>query len=185
MKSFTLAAVLLATAAVTPLLAADIPAVSKVDAVTVFPSGAEVTRVAEAKISAGEHSLIFEGLPGDLMPETIRVEGDALGKVEIGSVDARMVYVGSTDIDAKRKVLEAQIQSLQDERGVLDQTISDAEYQKSLMQQLASGARAAWKPLVAARRVPYDREKQRRQVPRRRPLQSPCRARQRPQHRCQ
>ena len=70
MKSFTLAAVLLATTAVTPLLAADIPAVSKVDAVTVFPSGAEVTRVAEAKISAGEHSLIFEGLPGDLMPET-------------------------------------------------------------------------------------------------------------------
>ena len=140
MKSFTLAAVLLATTAVTPLLAADIPAVSKVDAVTVFPSGAEVTRVAEAKISAGEHSLIFEGLPGDLMPETIRVEGDALGKVEIGSVDARMVYVGSTDIDAKRKVLEAQIQSLQDERGVLDQTIADAEYQKSLMQQLASGA---------------------------------------------
>lgn len=93
MKSFTLAAVLLATTAVTPLLAADIPAVSKVDAVTVFPSGAEVTRVAEAKISAGEHSLIFEGLPGDLMPETIRVEGNALGTVEIHT--ARLMRVWS------------------------------------------------------------------------------------------
>ncbi len=140
MKLIRLAAVLLATTAVTPVLAADIPAVSKVDAVTVFPSGAEVTRVAEARIMAGEHALVFEGLPGDLMAETIRVEGDALGKIEIGSVDARMVYVGSSDIDARRKTMEAQIQALQDERAVLDQTISDAEYQKSLMQQLASGA---------------------------------------------
>ena len=140
MKLICLAAVLLATTAVTPVLAADIPAVSKVDAVTVFPSGAEVTRAAEARIMAGEHALVFEGLPGDLMAETIRVEGDALGKIEIGSVDARMVYVGSSDVDAKRKTMEAQIVALQDERQVLDQTITDAEYQKSLMQQLASGA---------------------------------------------
>ena len=145
MKTIHLAFVFLASTAitsvlVTPSLAADIAAVSKVDAVTVFPNGAEVTRVAAAKIGAGEHALVFEGLPGDLMPETIRVEGDALGKIEIGSVDARMVYVGSSDVDAKRKVMEAQIQALQDERSVLDQTIADAEYQKSLMQQLASGA---------------------------------------------
>jgi uncharacterized protein (TIGR02231 family) len=39
--------------------------------------------------------------------------------------------------------MEAEIVALQDERAVLDQTISDAEYQKSLMQQLASGAFAA------------------------------------------
>ncbi len=140
MKLMPLAALLLATTAATPVLAADIPALSKVDAVTVFPSGAEVTRVAEARIMAGEHALVFEGLPGDLMAETIRVEGDALGKIEIGSVDARMVYVGSSDVDAKRKTMEAQIVALQDERSVLDQTITDAEYQKSLMQQLASGA---------------------------------------------
>ena len=145
MKTIHLAFVLLATTAITPALvapslAANIPAVSKVDAVTVFPSGAEVTRVAEAKIGAGEHSLVFEGLPGDLVPETIRVEGDALGKIEIGSVDARMVYVGSGDVDAKRKAMDVQIQALQDERSGLDQTIADAEYQKSLMQQLASGA---------------------------------------------
>jgi len=140
MKVVRLATVLLATTAATPVVAADITAVSKVDAVTVFPSGAEVTRLAEARIAAGEHSLVFEGLPGDLMTETIRVEGDALGTIEIGSVDARMVYVASTDVDARRKVMEAQIQALQDERSVLDQTIADAEYQKSLMQQLASGA---------------------------------------------
>ena len=137
-KCFAL--VLLATTAATPVFAADIPALSKVDAVTVFPSGAEVTRVAEAKIEAGEHTLIFDQLPGDLMPETIRVEGVSDGKIEIGSVDSKLIYVPSTDVDIRRKVFEADIQRLQDERSVLDQAISDAEYQKSLMQQLASNA---------------------------------------------
>lgn len=140
MINLRLAFVLLAATAVTPAYAATIPAVSKVDAVTVFPSGAEVTRVAEATIAAGEHALVFEGLPGDLMAETIRVEGSALGKVEIGSVDAKLVYMPSTATDERRKDFEAQIQVLQDERTILDQTIADAEYQKSLMQQLASSA---------------------------------------------
>lgn len=140
MTSLRLAFILLAGTMASPVLADTISAQSKVDAVTVFPSGAEVTRVATASLAAGEHALVFDGLPGDLNPDTIRVEGDALGTVEIGSVDAKMVYVPSTDIDAKRKGLEAQVQALSDERGVLDQTIADAEYQKSLMQQLASGA---------------------------------------------
>jgi len=140
MMKLRFALVLLVTTAATPAFAADILAISRVDAVTVFPSGAEITRVAQAKIEAGEHTLIFEGLPGDLMAETIRVEGDAVEKVEIGSVDARLVYVPSTETDAQRKALEAEIQGLQDERNKLDQTIADAEYQKSLMQQLASTA---------------------------------------------
>jgi len=135
-----LALVLLATTAVSPVFAADIPALSKVDAVTVFPSGAEVTRLAEVRIEAGSHALIFENLPGDLMPETLRVEGDAGGMVEIGSVDARLVHATSADVDARRRALEADIRRLQDERGMLEQSIADAEYQKSLMQQLASSA---------------------------------------------
>ncbi|MCB1380575.1 MAG: mucoidy inhibitor MuiA family protein [Alphaproteobacteria bacterium] len=135
-----LALVLLATTAATPALAADIPAISKVDAVTVFPSGAEVTRLSEVRLDAGEHTLIFEGLPGDLMAETIRIEGDGGGQIEIGSVDARLAYLPSTEIDAQRKSLEAMIQQLNDERSALEQKITDAEYQKNLMQELASNA---------------------------------------------
>ncbi len=140
MKLSTLAILFLATTAVTPVTAATIQAQSRIDAVTVFPSGAEVTRAAEAQIMAGEHALVFDGLPGDLMPETIRVEGDALGAVEIGSVDTKLVYVSAADADQQRKSIIVQIEALQDERTVLDQTIADAEYQKALMQQLASGA---------------------------------------------
>jgi uncharacterized protein (TIGR02231 family) len=135
-----LAFVCLVTTSITPALAADIAALSRVDAVTVFPSGAEVTRAAEASIAAGEHTLIFDNLPGDLVPETLRVEGVAGGDVEIGSVDARMVHLPSTTIDGRRNALETEIRKLTDERTRLDQVIADAEYQKGLMQNLAANA---------------------------------------------
>jgi uncharacterized protein (TIGR02231 family) len=135
-----LAFILLVTTAITPALAEDIAAQSVVDAVTVFPSGAEVTRTAQARLTAGEHTLIFDGLPGDLTPETVRVEGVSSGTVEIGSVDTRLIYLPSTALDARHKEIEADIQKLTDERARLDQTIADAEYQKGLMQQLAANA---------------------------------------------
>lgn len=135
-----IAFLLFAATAATPAFSAEIAALSKVDAVTVFPSGAEITRVATSKVDAGEHMLVFDNLPGDLMTETIRVEGDAEARIEIGSVDARLLHVSSAEIDARRKVLNDQVQALQDERAKLDQVISDAEYQKSLMQQLAASA---------------------------------------------
>jgi uncharacterized protein (TIGR02231 family) len=131
---------ILVTTALTPAFAAEIPALSHIDAVTLFPSGAEVTRLAEAKFEAGEHSLVFDGLPGELQTETIHVEGTSGGSIEIGSVDSKLVYLPSTTLDEKRSRIERNLEALQDERGALDQAIADAEYQKSLMQQLASGA---------------------------------------------
>lgn len=135
-----LSLIFLLTTAISPAFATDYQAASLVDAVTVFPSGAEVTRLATQALAAGDHTLIFDNLPGDLQAETIRVEGTSDGKVEIASVDSRVVAVPSADSDARRKALEAEMQKLGDERGLLDQAIADAEYQKSLMQQLASGA---------------------------------------------
>jgi uncharacterized protein (TIGR02231 family) len=135
-----LAAAILATTALTPAFAAEIAANSRIAAVTVYPSGAEITREAEAKIEAGEHTLIFTGLPGDLDPATIRVEGTAEAQVEIGSVDSKSVQVPAPDTGAAHRRIELEIEALQDERSRLDQAIGDAEYQKSLMQQLTAGA---------------------------------------------
>ena len=135
-----LAAACLVTTALTPAFAGEIPALSRIDSVTVFPSGAEVTRSAEARLEAGEHSLIFDGLPGDLQAETIRVEGTSSGSIEIGSVDSKPIYLPSTTLDESRQRITRDMETLQDERAALDQAIADAEYQKSLMQQLASGA---------------------------------------------
>ncbi|MCX7323930.1 MAG: mucoidy inhibitor MuiA family protein [Hyphomicrobiales bacterium] len=85
-----LALALLATVAAAPLsLAADISLPSRIDAVTVFPDAAAVTRLGEAKLPAGQHVVLLRGLPATLDPASIRVEGRADGPLAIGSADIR------------------------------------------------------------------------------------------------
>jgi len=137
MRTITVA-LFLATTSLTPAFAADITALSRVDQVTVFPQGAEVTRIAEAHVAQGEHTLIFEGLPAELAAETLHVEGTGSSRLEIGSVDSKIAFLNAGSFDVERKRIEKDIETLSDERGALDQTIADAEYQKGLMQQLAT-----------------------------------------------
>jgi uncharacterized protein (TIGR02231 family) len=136
-----LAAVLLvSTAFVTPALAVEINAKSHIDAVTVYPQGAEIQRIAALTLEPGEHTLLFAGLPGEMQAETIRIEGDSPGKIEIGSVDSKLVSVPSTEIDAQRRQIERDIEALTDERAALEQMIADGEFQKRLLEQLATGS---------------------------------------------
>src|SRR5690349_13802574 len=97
--------------------AADVKATSRIDAVTVFPSGAELTRIGKVKLAAGDHVLLFADLPARAIPSSIRVEGKATGKLEIGSVDSRRMFVPRTD-DAvaatERKRVEDAIEKLKD-----------------------------------------------------------------------
>jgi uncharacterized protein (TIGR02231 family) len=132
-----LATFILVTTCLTPAFAADLKALSHVDAVTVYPSGAEVTRVTEAHLLAGETTLILEDLPGELDAQSIRVEGAGGEGLEIGSVDSKLVYLSTAAQDVERKNLEREIETLGDERRALDQTLSDADYQKRLLLSLA------------------------------------------------
>ena len=78
MRSVFLAAVL-ATTFLTPVAAAELTAESQIDAVTVYPQGAEVTRVATADLERGDHTLVLDNLPADVDPQSIRVDGAATG----------------------------------------------------------------------------------------------------------
>jgi N-terminal domain of unknown function (DUF4140) len=84
-----IAAVLLASvapmASVAPVLAADITAPSRIDAVTVYPGVATVTRVVEVEVPAGQHTLVVAGLPQALDPNSLRVDGVAVGQLQIGA----------------------------------------------------------------------------------------------------
>ncbi len=128
---------LLATTYCVPALADEIKVNSKIDSVTVFPQGANVVRVAEANLPAGEHTLILENLPGAIDTQSIRVEGVSGQVLEIASVDSKLVQISSQDMDEKRKGLDDAIEKLTDERAGLDQTIEDADYQRKLLLSLA------------------------------------------------
>jgi uncharacterized protein (TIGR02231 family) len=119
--------------------AAEVEAVSRIDAVTVFPMGAEVVRVAKVQLEKGDHTIVFRDLPDGAVDGSIRVEGTASGKLEIGSVDTRRVFVPRADAEASaslRRQIEIEIEALRDERGRLDAQVQGAETQKSLIGNL-------------------------------------------------
>ena len=130
-----------ALCAASPSFAADINATSKIDAVTVFPAGAEISRTAKVKLPAGEHVMIFPDLPRDAIANSIRVEGKSTGRLEIGSVDSRMLNVPRTDAAStatERRRVEVEIETLKDAKTVLAAQVQTAETQKSLITNLTN-----------------------------------------------
>ena len=119
--------------------AAEVKGASRIDAVTVYPSGAEVTRIGKVKVDFGEHTLLFADLPANAVSSSIRVEGKATGKLEIGSVDTRSVSVPRAD-DAiaatERRRVEDAIETLKDEKAALQSSVVAAELQKRLIDNL-------------------------------------------------
>jgi uncharacterized protein (TIGR02231 family) len=119
--------------------AAEIQAPSRVDAVTVFPSSAEVTRIANVKVDKGEHTLIFDDLPAQTVPGSVRVEGKATGKLEIGSVDTRRLFVPRSDAaasESERRKIEDEIEKLKDQKSTFEAQVVVADTQKSLIANL-------------------------------------------------
>ena len=129
---------LASTALLTPALAAEIKTNSIIDAVTVYPRGAEVTRAADVEIAAGEHTLILDNLPGQIDPQSIRVEGQSSASVRIGSVDSKVVHVtDNAGFASARKSLEHEIQTRRDQLAAIDRLNRNIEYQRRLIQDLA------------------------------------------------
>ena len=121
-------------------VATEVTVSSKIEAVTVFPSGAEITRVIKVKLEAGEHTLLIGDITREALPASIRVEAAASGKLEIGSVDTRQISLSSSDpavaLSARKKI-EDQIEALDDSRAVQDGVIQAAEMQRTYLESLA------------------------------------------------
>jgi uncharacterized protein (TIGR02231 family) len=119
--------------------AADVSASSKVDAVTVYAQGAEVTRISKVKFEPGAHTVILTDLPASALPSSIRVEGKSTGRLEIGSVDSRVTPISLGDQaqqQSERKALESDVEKLQDEKAQIAGQIQAAETQKALINNL-------------------------------------------------
>ena len=96
-----------------PAYAADLEPQSRIDAVTVFPDAAMITRIAPIVVPQGASTLSIKGLPAVLDPASVRVEATAEGNLEIASVETRL-----SPGDAKPVVdaaLEAKIAALREE----------------------------------------------------------------------
>lgn len=140
MRAASLALFSALTMATADALAADLAAGSRIDSVIVFPSGAEVTRIAKLRLEAGEHTLLFTDLPAQAVPGSIRVEGKATGRLEIGAVDTRRMLVPRADpvqLASERRAIEQEIEKLRDERALVEAEAKAASTQLLLVQKLA------------------------------------------------
>ncbi len=119
-------------------VADDLGVASSIDQVTIFPSGAEVTRVGSVTIPAGEHRLIIQNLPAAIdaarLQLNIRSEN-----VRIGTLQLDESHAGDLVGDEERR-LQAELELLQFERQEVVDRIEAANTQLQLLASLATGS---------------------------------------------
>ena len=132
-KTPALAAALLAAAILCapPVLALE----SRIDAVTVYPRGADVTRLARVSLEPGANVVTLEGLPGniDLARTSAAVADSAveLRSIRLDVREEREAY----DADVRR--LEAAIAEVNDSIEAIDDGIAAADLQLKFLEGLA------------------------------------------------
>lgn len=120
-----------------PLHAANLDAASQVDAVTVYPDGASVTRVITLDLPAGDNTLIANDFPMGLDPSSLRVEGEAGGRLTIGAIDARPPQPVTP---ANLPEIDKRIEALRDQREDLQGIITSAEARRKFAERFAEAA---------------------------------------------
>ena len=130
----TTSLVVLTTLAGSPVRAAELDASSAVDAVTVYPDGASVTRVITLDLAAGENAAVIKDFPLTLDPSSLRVEGEAGAKLTIGAIDARPPRAAPP---VNLPELDKRIEALKDERGNLQGAINAATARRKFAERFA------------------------------------------------
>lgn len=131
--------VVLAAFAVAPVRAADVPASSAIDAVTVYPDGASVTRIVTLDLPAGDHSAVLKDFPLTLDPSSLRVEGEAGAKLTIGAIDARPPRAAPP---VNLPELDKRIEALRDQRADLQGAIDSAAARRKFAERFAEASPA-------------------------------------------
>jgi uncharacterized protein (TIGR02231 family) len=128
-----------AVLAVLPLAApaADLPAPSRIDAVTVYRLGARVTRVARVELPPGDTRVLLEGLPAGLDDESLRVEGKGTARARVFGVTAERFTRAGSALPEVRSA-EERLEALQGEDRALDDRISQARARGQFVGSLRS-----------------------------------------------
>ncbi|MBR0830857.1 mucoidy inhibitor MuiA family protein [Bradyrhizobium manausense] len=135
----TTSLVLVTAAAAAPSWAADVDANSAIDAVTVYPDGASITRVIALDLPSGDSTLVAKDFPPTLDPSSLRVEGEGGAKLTIGSIDARPPRAAPP---INLPEIDKRIQALKDERGNLQGSIDAANARRKFAERFAEASPA-------------------------------------------
>jgi uncharacterized protein (TIGR02231 family) len=130
----TTSLVVVAALATAPVRAADLDASSAVDAVTVYPDGASVTRLVTLDLPAGDNSAVLKDFPLTLDPSSLRVEGEAGAKLTIGAIDAKPPRAAPP---VNLPELDKRLEALKDARADLQGAINAAVARRKFAERFA------------------------------------------------
>jgi uncharacterized protein (TIGR02231 family) len=119
--------------------AADLNAASAIEAVTVFPDGASITRVVTLDVPAGDTTIVAKDFPLTLDRSSLRVEGEAGAKLTIGAIDARPPR-SAPPVDLPE--LDKKMEALKDARADLDGAIAAASARRKFAERFADASPA-------------------------------------------
>ncbi len=120
------------------LQAAEIKGQSTITAVTVFPSGAQITREFSVDIPVGSHEVILNDLPANLQTRSLRVEGAGPEALEVGTIDHKVVTIPLNQQSNKALLdqLQTQLDQLRDQKQAVKAEVEAAELQKKLLNEM-------------------------------------------------
>lgn len=130
----TTSLVVVAAFAAVQAQAADLDAASAVEAVTVYPDGASVTRVIAVDIPAGDNTVVLKDFPLTLDVTSLRVEGEADARLTLGAVDTRPPRAAPP---INLPELDKRLEALKDERVNLEDAISAANARRKFAERFA------------------------------------------------
>ena len=130
--------VLLASSIFSPLSADELVTSSKIDAVTVFPGSAKVSRVATIQVPAGESTLEINDLPINLVNTSLRVNGESDVNISLGSVSLKREV--NKDVVLKNELdIRNKIETLSEQRKGFEDSVNRAKAQLQYINAMGSG----------------------------------------------
>ncbi len=135
----TTSLVLVTTCVTAQARAADLDASSSVDAVTVYPDGASVTRVITLDLPSGDNTLVAKDFPLTLDPSSLRVEGEAGARLTIGAIDTKPPRAAPP---VNLPELDKRIEALKDQRVDLQGAIAAATARRKFAERFAQASPA-------------------------------------------
>lgn len=108
-----------------------------IDNVKIFPDRATVTRQIDRSVTEGEGELAYTDLPVGLMRDSVRITAQGPDGFRLGGY-ALATRRGSEQVDPRARQLSERIESLQDQRRLIDASVQSRDLQLALLRSFTS-----------------------------------------------
>ena len=117
----------------------EIPVPSTLKAATVFADRATLTRSVKIDLPAGKHVVVFENLPANLFPDSLRVEGKGTAKATLGALSHKIV--NSVELTSEREQeLTANLETLENQKKLIAAEKQALGQKRQFLESLAARA---------------------------------------------